>query len=130
MRDRLVGITYRMSGPVVRRAWAAACRVGAIGPNSAAGKRFGSFGDRSIICFPFNTIFNERYIHVGSGTMFGPQVTLSAGMVPGQQCLADPVVRIGDRCLIGKGSSIIGHFGIEIGNDVWTGPHVYITDQN
>ncbi len=62
--------------------------------------------------------------------MIGPQVTLSAGMVPGQQCLADPVVRIGDRCLIGKGSGIVGHFGIDIGNDVWTGHHVYITDQN
>ena len=62
--------------------------------------------------------------------MIGPQITLSAGMVPGQECLTDPVVRIGDRCLIGKGSGIVGHFSIEIGNDVWTGHHVYITDQN
>ena len=56
--------------------------------------------------------------------------TLSAGMVPGQQCVTDPVVRIGDRCLIGKGSGIVGHLCIEIGDDVWTGHHVYITDQN
>ena len=84
----------------------------------------------SIICFPPNTIFNERYIHIGDGTMIGPQITLSAGMVPGQQCLSDPVVRIGDRCLIGKGSGIVGHLSIEIGDDVWTGHHVYITDQN
>jgi acetyltransferase-like isoleucine patch superfamily enzyme len=62
--------------------------------------------------------------------MIGPQTTLSAGMVPGQQCLSDPVVSIGDRCLIGKGSGIVGHYRIEIGNDVWTGHHVYITDQN
>lgn len=62
--------------------------------------------------------------------MIGPDVTLSAGMVPGQECLSDPVVRIGDRCLIGKGSGIVGHFSIEIGDDVWTGHHVYITDQN
>jgi acetyltransferase-like isoleucine patch superfamily enzyme len=51
-------------------------------------------------------------------------------MVPGQQCLTDPVVRIGDRCLIGKGTGIVGHLAIDIGNDVWTGHHVYITDQN
>ena len=51
-------------------------------------------------------------------------------MVPGQQCVTDEVVRIGDRCLIGKGSAIVGHLGIEIGDDVWTGHHVYITDQN
>jgi acetyltransferase-like isoleucine patch superfamily enzyme len=105
-------------------------RVGAIGPHDHAGRRFGHFGDGSIICFPTNTVFNERYIHIGSGTMIGPQVTLSAGMVPGQECLSDPVVRIGDRCLIGKGSGIVGHFSIEIGDDVWTGHHVYITDQN
>ena len=59
-----------------------------------------------------------------------PRVTLSAGMVPGQQCVTNPVVRIGDRCLIGKGSGIVGHLAIDIGNDVWTGHHVYITDQN
>ena len=62
--------------------------------------------------------------------MIGPDVSLSAGMVPGQQCVTDPVVRIGDRCLIGKGSGIVGHLSIEIGDDVWTGHHVYITDQN
>ena len=37
---------------------------------------------------------------------------------------------IGDRCLIGRGSGIVGHLAIDIGNDVWTGHHVYITDQN
>jgi acetyltransferase-like isoleucine patch superfamily enzyme len=121
---------YRVGGEWVRRVWAAVSRWGAIGPDSAAGRRFGRFGAASIICFPANTIFNERYIHIGSGTMIGPDVTLSAGMVPGQECLSDPVVSIGDRCLIGKGSGIVGHFGIEIGHDVWTGHHVYITDQN
>ena len=62
--------------------------------------------------------------------MIGPQVALAAGMAPGQQMLSTPVVTIGDRCLIGRGSGIVGHFSIEIGNDVWTGHHVYITDQN
>jgi acetyltransferase-like isoleucine patch superfamily enzyme len=44
--------------------------------------------------------------------------------------ISDPVVSIGDRCVIGKGSHIIGHFSIEIGDEVQTGPNVYITDQN
>lgn len=114
----------------MRGAWERAARVGAIGPNSVAGRRFGRFGKHSVILFPADTIFNERYIHIGEGTMIGPHVSLSAGMVPGQQCLTDPVVRIGDRCLIGKGSGIVGHLAIDIGNDVWTGHHVYITDQN
>lgn len=76
------------------------------------------------------TIFNERYISIGSNTLIGPGVALSAGMVAGQECITNPVVSIGDRCLIGKGSGIVGHFCIEIGDDVWTGHHVYITDQN
>jgi acetyltransferase-like isoleucine patch superfamily enzyme len=62
--------------------------------------------------------------------MIGSHIALSAGMMPGQKCLTDPVVRIGDRCLIGRGSGIVGHFSIDIGNDVWTGHYVYITDQN
>jgi len=117
-------------GAVVRRSWTAVTRLAAVGPSTRAGRRFGAFGRGSIICFPFNTIFNEHYIRIGEDTMIGPGVTLSAGMVPGQKCLSDPVIRIGDRCLIGKGSGIVGHFSIEIGDDVWTGHHVYITDQN
>lgn len=76
------------------------------------------------------TIFNEKYIRIGEDTLIGPGVSLSAGMVPGQECITSPVVTIGDRCLIGRGSGIVGHFSITIGNDVWTGHHVYITDQN
>ncbi|MEN9504629.1 MAG: hypothetical protein RI958_555 [Actinomycetota bacterium] len=121
---------HDLAGDLIRRSWDAIGRWGAIGPHSRSGRSFGRFGEGSIICFPTNTIFNERYIHIGSGTMIGPSATLSAGMVPGQVCLSDPVVRIGDRCLIGKGSGIVGHFSIDIGDDVWTGHHVYITDQN
>ena len=73
---------------------------------------------------------NEQFIHIGDHTMLGPGITLSAGMVPGQHCLSDRVVVIGNRCLIGRGSGIVGHLQIEIGDDVWTGHHVYITDQN
>jgi acetyltransferase-like isoleucine patch superfamily enzyme len=80
--------------------------------------------------FPFTTIFNEKYIQIGENTMIGENVALSAGMMPGQECLTNPVVKIGDRCLIGRGSGIVGHLSIEIGNDVWTGHHVYITDQS
>ena len=40
------------------------------------------------------------------------------------------VLRIGDRCVIGRGSHIVAHHSIEIGDDVFTGPYVYITDQN
>jgi acetyltransferase-like isoleucine patch superfamily enzyme len=32
--------------------------------------------------------------------------------------------------VIGRGSHIVAHQEITIGDDVWTGPYVYITDQN
>ena len=103
---------------------------GAIGPDTSRGRRFGAFGNRSIIMFPQTTIFGERYIRIGSDTMIGSHVALSAGMMPGQECFSDPVVSIGDRVLIGRGSGIVGHLSITIEDDVWTGHNVYITDQN
>lgn len=112
------------------RAWEWLQLHGSIGPTSARARRFGAFGEGSVVRFPWNAIMNERYIRIGSGTMIGEGVALSAGMVEGQECMTDPVVSIGDRCLIGRGSGIVGHLSIRIGDDVWTGHHVYITDQN
>lgn len=127
---RVRTIAKRAAGEVVQAGWAATIELGAIGPHSRRARRFGRFGDGSVICFPPNALFNEQYISIGEGTMFGPQITLSAGMVPGQQMVSDTVITVGDRCLFGKGSGIVGHLEIVVGDDVWTGHHVYITDQN
>jgi len=118
------------AGDAFAALWERLSVIAAVGPASRRGKKFGAFGEGSIICFPPTSLMNEQYIEIGSGTMIGPHVALSAGMVPGQECVSKPVVRIGDRCLIGRGSGIVGHFSIDIGDDVWTGHHVYITDQN
>lgn len=120
----------RGASELMHRGLEGARHLGAIGPDTRRGRRFGSFGERSVICFPPTALLNERYIRIGAFTMIGPHVTLSAGIMPGQECVSDPVVRIGDRCLIGRGSGIVGHLSIEIDNDVWTGHNVYITDQN
>jgi acetyltransferase-like isoleucine patch superfamily enzyme len=127
---RVAGAAKRAIGEVIHRGRDVAVAWAAIGPDTLRGRRFGSFGRNSVICFPHAALMNERFIHIGSGTIIGPYAALSAGMAPGQQCIGDRVVSIGDRCLIGRGSSIVGHLSITIGDDVWTGPHVYITDQN
>ena len=128
---RRIAVGFKRAGSeLMHRGLEAARHLGAIGPDTRRGRRFGAFGERSVICFPPTALVNERYIRIGSHTMVGPHVSLSAGMVPGQQCLTDPVVSIGDRCLIGRGSGIVGHLSIVIEDDVWTGHHVYITDQN
>ena len=119
-----------LTSDLVHRVWESVQQHGAIRSRSRRATRFGAFGDGSVICFPPAAVVNERYIRIGARTVIGPDVTLSAGMVPGQVCVTDTVVRIGDRCLIGRGSGIVGHLAIDIGDDVWTGHFVYITDQN
>ena len=111
-------------------AWAKAQYAGSITDSTRAAERFGRFGSGTFIAFPVTALFNERYIWIGSDTRIGPHVSLSVGMAVGQVPVSDPVVRIGDRCLIGRGSGIVGHLSITIGDDVFTGHHVYVTDQN
>jgi acetyltransferase-like isoleucine patch superfamily enzyme len=83
-----------------------------------------------MLAFPAGSVFGEQWIMVGEDTLVGVQVTMTAGMVPGHDLGPVPVLRIGDRCVIGRGSHIIAHHSIQIGDDVFTGPYVYITDQN
>jgi serine acetyltransferase len=97
---------------------------------SKRGREFGSFGSGSIVGFPPVALYGVHAIHIGNDTLFGPGLSLSAGMVPGQELLSDSIVTIGDRCIIGRHSSIVGHFEIVIENDVFFGPNVYVTDQN
>lgn len=120
----------RRTGDGLQAAYAWAQRVGAIGPRSRRARRFGAFGDGSAILFPVTTLFGERYIRIGSGTIIGSHVALSAGVSPEHELPRDTVVSIGDRCLIGRGSGIVAHESITIGDDVFTGHHVYITDAN
>ena len=120
----------RLLGGMVREGRKLEHRLAAIGPDARPARRFGSFGSGTCISWPTGYVFGERWIHLGEDTLVGSHVTLSAGMVPGQQMVTDPVVRIGDRCLIGRGSAIVGHLSIDIGDDVFTGMNVYITDQN
>lgn len=117
-------------GRVVRSLSRSLNRAASIGPYDPPARRYKRFGQGSIINWPTGNMYGERWISIGDDTMIAGQVTLSAGMMPGQQMMTDPVVIIGDRCLIGRGSAIVGHYRIDIGDDVFTGMNVYITDQN
>ena len=117
-------------GGVIRTTSEFFTRLAVIGPKDIRSKRFGKFGRGSSISWPTGSGFGEKWIWIGEDVLIAADVTLSAGMGPGQDMVTNPVVRIGDRCLIGRGTSIIGHLAIEIGDDVFTGMNVYITDQN
>jgi len=115
---------------LVHRLWQGAERAGAITADTPGGRAFASFGPGSVIGFPAGAVYGERWIEIGAGTLVAAQVSLSAGMVPGQDLGDRPVLRIGDHCVIGRGSHIVAHHSIVIGDNVFTGPYVYITDQN
>jgi acetyltransferase-like isoleucine patch superfamily enzyme len=124
------GPVRRVVGDIVQRAWDQIVQWGAIRPSSARARGFLGFGASSAICFPVGALYGERYVRIGSGTVIGPHVSLSAGVSPAHELGPVEVVTIGDRCLIGEGTGIVGHERIVIGDDVFTGHHVYITDAN
>jgi serine acetyltransferase len=115
---------------VVHGLWRAAERAGAITAGTPPGRSFARFGPGSLIGFPTGSLYGQQWIEIGAGTLIGPYVSLSAGMVPGQDLGEAPVLQIGDGCVIGRGSHLVAHHSIVIGDDVFTGPGVYLTDQN
>lgn len=126
----LRGRGRRVASRALHRGWQAVRAAGTITPETPGLLRFGALGAGAKFAFPIGAVFGERWIHIGAETLIGEHASLSAGLVPGQELGSRPVVTIGDRCTIGRGSHIVGHESIVIGDDVWTGPYVYITDQN
>ena len=116
---------------LIQRAWGWVSAVGMVAPDDAAGRRFRSMGRASGIAFPPGAVYGERWIAIGSETMIGPHVSMAVGM-PNEpiDIERDPVITIGDRCKVGRGTSLVGRCGIHIGDDVTIGPNVYITDHN
>jgi acetyltransferase-like isoleucine patch superfamily enzyme len=128
--DDLPPSVRRAVGGAVHRLWRWVQAVGLVGPGHAVAERFHSMGEGSSIAFPPGAVFGEAGISIGAGTMIGAEVSMAVGMGEPIDRSRPPVIRIGDRCSIGRGSSIVGRVGIEIGDDVTTAPNVYITDHN
>lgn len=120
----------RVSGDLIHAAWNGTARWGAIGPRHRRARGFSRFGDGSMIAFPPTVVFGEGRIAIGHTTTIGPLASLSAGMPAQAGVRGEPIITIGDRCVLGKGIGIVGHERIEIGDDIWTGHYVYISDQN
>lgn len=118
------------AGDAIHLAWGGIVKFGAIGPRHRRGRRFHSFGDGSLIAFPQSVLFGEGYISIGERTTVGPFASIAAGMPVHADGRGDPIITVGDRCTLGKGIGIVGHERIELGDDIWTGHYVYVTDQN
>ncbi|HEX2576642.1 MAG TPA: DapH/DapD/GlmU-related protein, partial [Aquihabitans sp.] len=121
---------HRLANAAIQRAWARLRYVGAIAPGTDAADRFGSFGEGSVIAFPTAVLYGEGQIHIGVGTMISTWCTIAAGYSPEQDTVPPRALVIGDRCVIGLRSGIVAHESIEIGDDVWFGQDVFVTDAN
>ncbi|MEO6988472.1 MAG: DapH/DapD/GlmU-related protein, partial [Aquihabitans sp.] len=130
IRRRIYVRTHRVTNAVIQRGWAKLRIAGAIAPGTAAAEEFGSFGEGSVVAFPTATIYGQRSIHIGTNTMVSTWITLAAGYGPDQSTLAPRALVIGDRCVIGMRSGIVAHESIELGDDVWFGQDIYVTDGN
>jgi acetyltransferase-like isoleucine patch superfamily enzyme len=129
-RDAVLGSASTAAGDAIDALRHRAARLATIGPRSRRARHFHRFGAGSAICFPVTALYGEEYIDLGDDCIIGPYASLSAGVMPGHVLDHTPVVSIGDRVLVGKGSGIVAHDRVVIGDDVFTGHHVYITDAN
>jgi acetyltransferase-like isoleucine patch superfamily enzyme len=121
----VIGVTFclrfrRFLGAQVRHWRAYLNEVATVGPDDQYAKTFFYFGQRAALMAPQGVIYNERYLSIGDETLIGPNVCLTAGINGEQEMLATPTVAIGKRCVIGRGSHIIGHWSIELGDEIQT----------
>jgi carbonic anhydrase/acetyltransferase-like protein (isoleucine patch superfamily) len=122
-----------VAADATHRLWRGLQWAGSVGPQDRLARRYQHFGAGAMLAFPPGDVFGEEHISLGDGTLLAAHVSLSVGMAPGQALppgTTSPVLRIGSRCSIGRASHIVAHRSVVVGDDVITGPHCYITDQN
>lgn len=118
----------RWVSSAVQAAWGWLDRAGEIVPGTRAADAFGSFGEGSCIGFPAATLMNVGSIHLGERTLVGRQATLSVGYGPGDPQAPARGLVVGDRCVLGARTSLTAHASIAIGDDVWFGQDVFVSD--
>lgn len=129
----LIAPARRVMGEALRRGWDAATELATITTGDPRARRFFSFGDQSSVCFPPAALHGLDRVAIGSYTMVGPYSTLSTGNPfepPPAVHPAEPMLVIGDGCLLGRNSTVVAHRRIEIEDAVWMGDGVFISDQN
>ena len=111
-------------------AWRWLDRAGEIVPGTRVGDQFGTLGEGSCIGFPTATLMGVGSIHIGPRTLIGRQVTLSVGYGPDDEMLPERGLVIGERCVIGARTSFTAHSSIVLGDDVWCGQNVFVSDSS
>ncbi|MER6012395.1 acyltransferase [Streptomyces bluensis] len=120
----------RLAQRAVHAGWAWVQRTGSVTVDRPGRFRFGAMGTGTRLAFPLGTVFGEPWIHLGSHCIIGEQVTLTAGLMPDLDLGPDPILRIGDGVVLGRGSHVIADTTVSIGSDCYFGPYVYVTSTN
>lgn len=123
-RDRLL----RLLQPAVACVHRLVAEAGAIRSGGRAARRFAHFGPDSYIAFPQTSIYGERAIHIGSDVLVGERCSLIVGYDEDDALLPERGLVLGDRVVVGAGSTLTAHSSIVIGDDVWFGREVFISD--
>ncbi|MDQ6526023.1 acyltransferase [Nocardioides sp. LHD-245] len=118
----------RLLNRSVHAAWRWAEHQGDVAPGTALADGFGAFGPGACLAFPLSAVVNASAIHVGRDTLIGKYATLSVGYGPTQVVLPARGLVIGERCVLGARVCITAHESIEIGDDVWFGQDVFVSD--
>mgnify|MGYP001476108511 CR=1 FL=1 len=124
---------HTATAPLAQGLWRWLRFAGTVGPEDRVGRRFGHLGPGAMLAFPQGDLVGVEHMSIGAGTIVAPHVTLSVGMAEGQPLLdgaTSPVLRVGARCILGRGSHVVAHRAVVVGDDVITGPYCYVTDQN
>jgi len=90
---------------------------------------FKQFGEGSELTPKWKLLVGARYIRIGSNTIFGKGIQLTAWDCHGDQKFT-PEITIGDGCSIGDFSHITSINKIVIGNNVRSGKNILITDNS
>lgn len=99
-----------------------------IGPDDARRVGFGAFGRGSMLQQPYTLLMGQAAISVGDDTLLSPGITLAASPEWEWTTADGPMISIGSRVWAARGLSVVAHRRITIGDDVWFGPGVYLTD--
>ncbi|WP_326789071.1 acyltransferase [Streptomyces sp. NBC_00151] len=120
----------RLAQRAVHAGWAWVRRAGTVSAERPGRFRFGAMGENTKLAFPLGTVFGEPWIHLGSYCIVAEQVTLTAGLMPDLDLGPEPILRIGDGVVLGRGSHVIADTTVTIGSDCYFGPYVYVTSTN
>src|SRR5258708_17900014 len=123
LRQQLAARRQALGWQAVHWGWREFQRAGMVTAGTPAGRAFREFGRGSIMAFPAGAVYGENWITVGADTVLGAQVTISAGLVPGQDLGPDPVLRVRDRGVIRRGAHLAGRPRAAIAGDVSIGDY-------